>query len=98
MYDGRVICCAQFFSHPYKQDTFNFLVGSKYSWRGYANPCAFFGKTSDLNRLFTELVAIYYRLKNNLEKAATQLEQFIINSNALESDILENVQFIWQVY
>jgi hypothetical protein len=97
MYDGRVICCAQMFSYPCADNTFRFLIGSKYSWCGYANPCAFFGKTDDLDRLFTELVAIYHRLKNN--KPKTQLEQFLITSKTLDNlDILENVQFIWQVY
>jgi hypothetical protein len=93
LYDGRVICCAQSFSYPYRDDTFNFLVGSKYSWRGFANPCAFFGAVKDLNKLFDELVAVYYRLKNN--KPETQVEKYLAGRC---SSFVENVQFIWQVY
>jgi hypothetical protein len=97
MYDGRVLCCSQSFPHPYRDKTFSFMIGSKYSWRGYANPCAFFGTPADLDKLFTELVAIYHRLKTNNPK--TQIEQFIIDTKAIEKqDLLSNVQFIWQVY
>jgi hypothetical protein len=103
LYEGRVICCAQSFSYPYRENTFNFLIGSKYSWQGYANPCAFFGAVKDLDKLFTELVAVYYRLKNN--KPETQIEHYLVDNKVcccddiyLGTSLLENVQFIWQVY
>jgi hypothetical protein len=95
LYDGRVICCAQSFSYPHHEKTFHFLIGSKYSWQGYANPCAFFGTPEDLDRLFTELVSIYYRLKNG--KPKTQIEKHLVDTLVCEQ-FLENVQFIWQVY
>ncbi|MDR2117375.1 MAG: glycosyltransferase family 2 protein [Planctomycetaceae bacterium] len=95
LYDNKVICCSQSFSFPYREDTFNFLVGSKYSWYGFANPCAFFGATKDLDILFDRLVAVYYRLKNN--KPETQVEKHLLDIK-IDPAYFDNVQFIWQVY
>jgi hypothetical protein len=103
MYSGKVICCARKQAHPFTDAPFPFQVHAKYGGNGFADPCAFFGKTDDLDKLFTELAAVYYRLKNKEPKTA--VEQFLIQSRSVVQhdngqgiDPMESVRFIWQVY
>lgn len=104
MYRGGVLVCSDMRNPwPFREEPFPFLVAGKYTWEGFANPCVFFGETDAIIKFYDQLIGYYYRMKNR--KPESPVERYILKTHQFNHpeanfgiDVIENVQFLFQLY